>query len=983
MAPMPSHSLPCRCSCDSFNMHASSSPRVPFSVSASESPSPPSFLPFGSLYYLILACSVDEYAEYRQKEAPRRMDATLAAAISLAFHGEKYLRVLPFLTHDEIENLNFSADPRNNRNVHYFHVPSSFPCKEDLSSSAASSVSVAAAGVENASTPAAEGFEESPRRRRPAEGERSGDEVEQERGEKRVRGVLVVDSVGAKRAPHEVERLNDVSFGPGGAPVRVKSAQETTWSGSAAPKANTVGPTCLSEKNREAEVGTEDVSDDELDQGFSSFFYYAPKTPMAADSPRGLGGSSRPGRHADQSSTSFFLRASSPFSPLKWTHSPTSVRWRLPGSFASTPRRMLVASPAFSFEWHQVLPVTPQFVGSLVPSSLSSPPPVSQTSSASPTSGDVSAAVTPFSGFPWSSLTASASRFSSSLSPQLPSAGASPPSPPSPLFPPVACIRLEFGGSASTARGSASDFFSKFPRTPPSEASAPSRRAASPSEPQTAATSSYLQSRPPLDTCAFFEEAAMRGFRRRDSSGEAGIERRAGSPGRSLAGELASAQAATNGSDVSWESVEGGVGDRGDLGRGKSDSAPPVEKEPPARRGRSLSRDRNRSGDEGFASVSGVLSRFFGLSEARNGRISLPAGNAGEGKRIGSDGGGGLQTRGKTAGWNAVGDPVREWSLSVPSESLPAPLRQAAANVTLSWRLAPLLLVHTARDKTQAEKVGSGQPRGHSGLPDVDVRTWRDPRQGRGGTDENAFQRSEQGKGGAGVSGMGREWTVGVGDRHAQIPREPLMGGGTVGGSSLKERQKYERGDGVQQIQNGEEAPNLRLDQEERMFFLLTQRVTVDLPDQGPWSFSFYLNHTLPVESAFLSAAALCDLSDEAPHERRGLSDAEGLPLFSYSSFSAPKGTSLPSFSRVPFYVRRQSCLAAVGTERQFETEVRKERVKALHAMRAREKKEVLVPTKGRQSKGEDEGRTQMPQGGACVGGNSGLVSVEGVKQET
>ncbi|PHJ23159.1 transmembrane protein [Cystoisospora suis] len=88
------------------------------------------FLASERLYYVMLASTIDEMAVYKQKVSTGSGEASMNVAMSLFFHGDKYLRIHPLLTQDEIVELDSTVDPGHNRNVHFFRIPS----KSQLSS---------------------------------------------------------------------------------------------------------------------------------------------------------------------------------------------------------------------------------------------------------------------------------------------------------------------------------------------------------------------------------------------------------------------------------------------------------------------------------------------------------------------------------------------------------------------------------------------------------------------------------------------------------------------------------------------------------------------------------------------------------------------------------------------------------------------------------------------------------------------------------
>ncbi|CBZ50678.1 conserved hypothetical protein [Neospora caninum Liverpool] len=816
----------CTCSHRPFSSSPFASPSAgsAFSSSASGSASAPvfsSFLPFGRLYYLILSCTVDEFAAYRQKLAPRSRDATLAGTVSLSFHGEKFLRILPFLTQDERVNMDFTSDPGNNRNVHFFHLPAAVPSRASslpLSPDAAAAEEGADLFLAGLPGPLPAELGAAPRRRNDP---KNGGDASEKAGQASETLETSQISVGMPQSDNEVARRRAVP-------------EKLDWEGPRGPEAflSWSGDLKAAEE-RIPDKGIE-AKNKHVEDAFTRFFFFAPKTLLEDQLTEEVEGEGSLEEVHDQNSRS----ASSPSSSslLRQRKRPHAFRSRLFRPLVVPSSTRLKAAPSFSFEWHQVVSLLPKALASL--SSLPARPP-----------------------------------------------GLSSPLASHAVFSPVACVRVQFSG-------------------PPS--SLPQRENGATTDAATA-----------LDTCAFFD-AAVHGGSVPASPGEPGdlvrsepmhahAAKAEGLGARRGAGERAFD---AGGGDDEGSTAQGGAR------RGAEPSGPPEWLQANAGGGR-----------EDFVSVPAALARFFNLRSIDMPTQRSTAAQAGKGKFWGEKGSS-----------PALQRQTREWTFSVPRENLPVAMRKAAYVASLSWRLVPLLLAQSAA--SSAASVGGAGPG-----RDEKAKETESAESGSGEETDNASRET----GSAWQEGLQRRELRGdagggpEGDRAAKhlavVQAEADQGKERT---EIKAREK-DTPDREEAAGSVEETQGEMTEIFGPSLFLLSQRVTLDLPARGPWAFSFYLNTTMPIDSALrwlaCESATQCDSLGENPSfpafppsassppssassaSDRGFAGARQPATF--PAFRVQGEPSSETFSKVPFFIRRHSCRAALHAPQRREAEAR------------------------------------------------------------
>ncbi|KFH08410.1 putative transmembrane protein, partial [Toxoplasma gondii MAS] len=381
-----------------------------------------------------------------------------------------------------------------------------------------------------------------------------------------------------------------------------------------------------------------------------------------------------------------------------------------------------------------------------------------------------------------------------------------------------------------------------------------------------------------LDTCSFFSEAVHRG----------GVQR------EEKQGDVLSEQE----------------------GRGSKQEA---EAQGDARNGDALRRLSTQEMEaEEFSSVSATLSRFFDLRA-----VDILKPRQRSAKREG----------GRSAGEEKSaegGRQTREWTFVVPQERLPEAIQKAAHTVTLSWRIAPLLVVHretpsparregvgpqfwdqAAANKSEREERGRRRQ-----TEDASVEKEKTPPQteglqrrelsgessGRRGGDTAAGKHGIPLPGVLSTEGVEETDSEGMENARREEKSKERETERAVGGASrmIEDRRKEER-------------ETTERDTLDRTLFLLSQRITFDLPSRGPWAFTFYLNTTMPLERVIFSSESV-DLGDfGSPQNHAALTVSS--PTAPRSSRLSPAASvdgepSLETFSKVPFFIRRHSCRA-------------------------------------------------------------------------
>ncbi|KEP64173.1 UNVERIFIED_CONTAM: hypothetical protein HHA_211640 [Hammondia hammondi] len=378
-----------------------------------------------------------------------------------------------------------------------------------------------------------------------------------------------------------------------------------------------------------------------------------------------------------------------------------------------------------------------------------------------------------------------------------------------------------------------------------------------------------------LDTCSFFSEAVHGGgVRRREKEGDV----------------------------LSEKEGRGNEQDAEALGDARKGNTP-----------RRLSTQ--EMGAKKFSSVSAILSRLFDLravdilKQTQRSAKREGSGNAGEEKSAE----GGRQTH--------------EWTFTVPQERLPEAIQKAAHAATLSWRLAPLLVIHRetpsparrggvdpqGRDEAAANKAEREESGTRRQTQSASVEKERTPPQTEGLQKRELSGKSSGSRGGDKAAGK-------HGTPLAGVSTEGVQERGSEDAENVrrdersKERETKRAVGGESRVledRRNEVRETSERDTFDRTLFLLSQKVTFDLPARGPWAFTFYLNTTMPLERVFFSSESVYLRDFGSPQTHAAL--AASSPASPRSSLLSPAASvegepSLETFSKVPFFIRRHSC---------------------------------------------------------------------------